>query len=85
MALGVVAYVDEELRRFLGNPDPLEQRGRTRALLVDGNPALGCPVRESGRVSAALCDSGQERPSGDGPLDGAVGSQAISGYSAQSL
>ena len=85
VALGEVADVDEQLRRILGDADPLEQGRRAGALFVDGDRSSRGPVGIADGVGAALGDSGQQGAGGDCPLDAAPRSEAISGYSAQSL
>jgi hypothetical protein len=52
---------------------------------MDGDGIARGPVGIADGVGAALGDSGQQGASGDCPLDAAPRSEAISGYSAQSL
>src|SRR5215210_3566998 len=85
MSLRVVADMDEELGRVLGHSDAVEERSGPRALFVHGDRRAGTAVGIPDGISTSLGDPGQECPRGDRPLDGTLDSEAISGYSAQSL
>ena len=85
MALGVIADVHEQLRRLLGDANPVEQGRRAGTLLVQCDRGAGAPERVADRVGAALGDPCEEGAGRDSPLDAAVGAQAISGDSAQSV
>jgi N-acyl-D-aspartate/D-glutamate deacylase len=52
---------------------------------MDGDPGSRGAVGIADGVCAALGDPGQQGAGGDCPLDAAPRSEAISGYSAQSL
>src|SRR4051812_13411553 len=67
MSLREVADMDEEVRRLLGHADALEQRRRSRTLLVDGDPGAGGAVGIAHGVGASFGDPGQEGAGRDSP------------------
>src|SRR5256885_8091305 len=77
--------MDQQLGRVARDADSLEESGRTGALLVHldlpARPTIGVPDG----VGAALGDPREQRAGRDSPLDAAVGIEAISGDSAQSV
>ena len=83
MALGVVADVDEQLRRLLRNADRVEERARAGALLVDDATLPLGAARVADGVGAALRDSRPAAPAqrASGLIAGDV-AEAVSGDSA---
>jgi hypothetical protein len=61
MPFGVVAYVDENLGRACRNPDLVQQRARSGALLVDGHGLAWAAVCVPDRVGPALGDPCEQR------------------------
>ena len=85
VALRVVAHVDEHLRGALRDDDLVEERARSRALLVDVDAFGVAAVGVADRIGAALGDPGEERLGSERPVGRAGGGEAISSYSAHTI
>ena len=82
VALGVVAHVDEGLRRVGGQLDVIEERRRTRPLLVNRHVRAGAAVGVADRVGTALGDPREQRLGCQRAVDRGLGVETVSGYSA---
>ena len=70
----------QDLRRLARDCDPLQERARAAALLVNRDLAVAA-MRESDGVGATLGDSGQEGTGRDRPVDGGFWREAVAGNS----
>ena len=79
-----VAHVNQRLLRLRRNGELVEERARTAAELRHARVARCAAMGISDGVRAALGDPGQKRLGSERPVDGRLGIEAESGYSAHS-